>query len=519
MTFIHSSEPARRGVKTAATALTLAALAFLSGCADMSGIDSQARMRDAASLGLQDASAAPASTARVSDIATAEIDAQWWRAYGDPQLDALVEQALQGNPSLGTARARLAKAQSAIDVAHSASLPQVNADLGVTRQKFSENYTVPEPLAGAVINSGSLTLDAGWELDFFGKNRAAVAAAVGASNAAQAEEQAARILLSSRVTSAYIAWARLESLQGVARRTLAQREETFKLVRDRVSAGLDTRLELRQSEAGLPEARQRIEELDEQIAIAHHALDALVAQPNATSRLQAPQLDKLSVPAMPAHLPADLLGHRADVVAARWRVEAATQDVSYAKKQFYPNIDLVGSIGYQALGVDKLLNISSFMWSVGPAVKLPIFEGGRLRANLRGKNADLDAAVESYNGTVIDAIRDVADQVASVKSVARQQVQQREGQQAAEGAYDIALQRYRAGLGTYLDVLTAENSVLAQRRDQVNLAARALSTQAQLAQALGGGYRPQEDAAASAGAAPAANTQAHAASAAATVQR
>jgi NodT family efflux transporter outer membrane factor (OMF) lipoprotein len=517
MTSTRFLQPARRSTTAVAASLAIAALVALAGCADMSGIDSQARLRDAASLGLQDPTAS--SVSRVSDIASVDIDSQWWRAYGDPQLNALVDQALQGNPSLGVARARLARAQSAIDVAHSASLPQVDANLGLTRQKFSENYTVPAPLAGAEIDSGSLTLGAGWELDFFGKNRAAVEAAVGASNAAQADEQAARILLASRVTGGYIAWARLESLQGVARRTLAQREETLKLVQDRVSAGLDTRLELRQSEAGLPEARQRIEELDEQIAIAHHALDALVAQPNATSRLQAPQLDKLAVPAMPAHLPADLLGHRSDVVAARWRVEAATQDVSYAQKQFYPNIDLVGSVGYQALGVDKLLNVSSLMWSFGPAVRLPIFEGGRLRANLRGKNADLDAAIESYNGTVLDAIRDVSDQVASVKSVVRQQVQQREGQQAAEGAYDIALQRYRAGLGTYLDVLTAENSVLAQRRDQVNLAARALSTQAQLAQALGGGYRPQAGAAAHADGPSVNAAQAHAATAATTVHR
>jgi len=470
----------------ASVALAMAALA---GCADMSGIGSQASMRDAASLGLQQP--AGSSVAKVSDIASVDIDAQWWRAFGDPQLDALVDQALQGNPDLAVARARLAKAQAAVDVAHSASLPQVSANLSGTRQKFSENYTVPEPLAGATIDMGSATLDASWELDFFGKNRAAVAAAVGTVNATEAETQAARILLASRVTNTYIGWARLEALQTVSRRTLAQRDETLKLVRDRVSAGLDTRLELRQSEAGLPEARQRIEALDEQIAIAHHALDALVAQPGATAALQAPQLDRFKAAALPAHIPADLLGHRADVVAARWRVEAATQDVGYAKTLFYPNIDLVGSVGYQALGFKKLTDVSSMMWSFGPAVRLPIFEGGKLRANLRGKNADLDAAIESYNATVLDAVRDVSDQVVSVKSVARQQVQQREGQEAAEGAYDLATQRYRAGLGTYLDVLTAENSVLAQRRDQVDLAARALTTQVGLAQALGGGYQPQ----------------------------
>jgi NodT family efflux transporter outer membrane factor (OMF) lipoprotein len=252
---------------------------------------------------------------------------------------------------------------------------------------------------------------------------------------------------------------------------------------------LDTRLELRQSESGLPEARQRMEALAEQIALTRHALDALVAQPGASDALKPPSLDAFKPIALAPRIPADLLGHRADVAAARWRVEAATQDVANAKTLFYPNIDLVAAAGYQSLGFDQLLKPGSRFWSFGPAVRLPIFEGGQLRANLRGKNADLDAAIESYNATVLDAVREVSDQVASVQSVARQQEQQRAGQEAAEGAYDIAVQRYRAGLGTYLNVLSAETNVLAQRRDAVDLAARALDTQVGLAHALGGGYQ------------------------------
>jgi outer membrane protein TolC len=129
---------------------------------------------------------------------------------------------------------------------------------------------------------------------------------------------------------------------------------------------------------------------------------------------------------------------------------------------------------------------------VGPAIRLPIFEGGKLRANLRGKNADLDAAIESYNAAVLDAIRDTADQVASAQSIARQQKEQHDAQESAEAAYQIATERYKAGLGTYLNVLSAETAVLAQRRLGVDLAARALDTQVALIRALGGGYRPAE---------------------------
>jgi outer membrane protein TolC len=137
----------------------------------------------------------------------------------------------------------------------------------------------------------------------------------------------------------------------------------------------------------------------------------------------------------------------------------------------------------------SLLESGSQQWGVGPAVRLPIFDGGRLRANLRGKSADLDAAIESYNATVIDAVREVADQVSSMQSIARQQTEQQAAQQAAESAYEIAVQRYQAGLGNYLHVLSAETAVLNQRRLAVDLAARALDTQVALMRALGGGYR------------------------------
>ena len=198
-------------------------------------------------------------------------------------------------------------------------------------------------------------------------------------------------------------------------------------------------------------------------------------------------------------IPADLLGRRADIVAARWRVEASTKDVANAKAQFYPNINLAAFAGFSSLGFGQLFKSGSEQWGVGPALRLPIFEGGRLRANLRGKSADQDAAVESYNAAVIGAVRDVADQVASSQSIVRQQTQQRAAQAAAESAYEIALQRYKAGLGNYLNVLTAETSVLSQRRVAVDLSARALDTQVALIRALGGGYQADAVAQSSAG--------------------
>ena len=475
----------------AAVGLVAAALMAtgITGCADMSGISPQASLRDAQSLGLASSGA----------LASVEVAAQWWRDFGDEQLNQAVAQALQTSPTLKLAQARLARAQAVTEVADAATLPQINGQIDATRQRYTANGAVPPPLAGTVRNSGTAQLSASWELDFFGKNRAALDAALGSANAAQADAQAARVLLASQVARTYFQMLRFNEQAVVARRTLAQRTETLKLVQDRVNAGLDTRLELRQSEGGLPEARLQLEALQEQLALARNALATLTGQASSTVDVSAsnspvaqtlPALAAIKNVAITNHIPADLLGRRADIAAARWRVEASSNDVANAKTQFYPNINLVAFAGFSSIGLNRLVDAGSQQWGIGPALRLPIFDAGRLRANLRGKTADLDAAVESYNSAVVDAVRDVADQVTSMQAIARQQTEQRAAQSAAEGAYEIAVQRYRAGLGNYLNVLTAETSVLVQRRQAVDLSARTLDTQVALIRALGGGYTP-----------------------------
>ncbi len=280
----------------------------------------------------------------------------------------------------------------------------------------------------------------------------------------------------------------------------------FALTRQRVSAGLDTAVELRQSEGARPETRQQIEAVDEQIELARHALAALLAEPPQRFETLAPTLSTLRPIAIPESVPIDLVGRRADIVAARWRVEAATGDVAAQRAQFYPNVNLVAFAGLSSLGLDRLVDAGSEQWGVGPAIRLPIFDAGRLRAGLRGRNADLDAAVETYNGTLVDAVHDVADQISSTASVERQQREQAAAQESAEAAYDLAMQRYRAGIGGYITVLNAETNVIAQRRLTTDLRARAIDSQMLLVRSLGGGYAapPEARALASAGACAAA---------------
>ena len=464
---------------TLALALASSIVLTLAGCASSAGIAPTARVQAPAGI--------PADAAISPDIAPA-LAADWWRAFGDGVLNDLIARALADNPGLKVAQARLARADAAAAGAQANAGPQVNGALDVTRQRFSATSIYPPPLGGSVRTLGSAQLAASWEIDFFGRHRAAIEAAVGSQRAARADADAARVLLASNVARGYVQLARLVAQRDVAQRSLKQRDDVLALIRQRVQGGLDTTVEQRQGEGALPESRQQIEAIDEQITLTRHALAALTAQaPDALDGLS-PQLAGVQRVPLPEAVPADLLGRRADIAAARWRVEAAGSDVQAARAQFYPNINLMAFVGLASIGLDQLVKSGSEQYGAGPALRLPIFDAGRLRANLRGKAADADAAVESYNSAVIDAVHDVADQIASLRSVARQQTEQEGAQAATESAYDLSRQRYQAGLGNYLTVLNAEAAVLNQRRLAVDLKARALDSQIALARALGGGY-------------------------------
>ena len=481
-------------LSTSSLRLTLSAvaLATLTACANFSGITSQAKPLDAQALNL----ITPASAA--TSAAPLALDAQWWLGFGDAQLNRLLEQALASHPSLRSAQARLARAKAVSDLASAADGPNLGVGLDASHQRFTATGLYPPPLAGAIYDTGTLQAAGTWELDLFGKNRAALDAAIGLTRAAEADAAAARMLLASNVTRTYFSLVRTNAQLEVAQRTLAQRQQTLTLVQDRVKAGLDTRLEQQQSESALPDARMQIEMLKEQKALTLNALGALISQPNRPLAPELPAQAAIKTIATASTVPMDLLGRRADISAARWRIEAATSDVDSAKAQFYPNINLTAFAGYSSIGLDRLLQTGSQQWGVGPAIRLPLFDGGRLRANLRGKTADLDASIESYNALVLDAVRDVTDQLTSAQAIARQQTEQAQAQTSAEAAYTIALQRYQAGLANYLNVLSAETAVLAQRRQAVDLAARALDTQVQLIRALGGGFQADATAAAAA---------------------
>ena len=466
--------------RSAVALLPVAAAALLAACASSGGIEPKAARIDPAAVGLSD-----------DAVVAPRLQPQWWRGLGDPALDALVERALGGHPSLGVAQARLDRAVAAIGGQEAEGGAKVRFSADATREHFSANSIYPPPLGGSIHTLANAQVGAGWEFDFFGRHHAAIVSAIGAARAAEADLAAARQLLASQVVQAYVQLALLDDQRAVAERALAQRQELLGLIRQRVAAGLDTRIELRQGEGALPDARQQIEQIDEKIGATRLALAALTAQAPGPLASLSPSLMALKPIGLPGAVPADLLGRRADIAAARWRIESATQGVQAAKAQFYPNVSLTAFVGLSSIGLDELVKSGSRQYGVGPAIHLPIFDAGALRANLGVRTADLDAAVQTYNAAVIDAVRDSADQLNALQSLARQQTEQAQAQAAAESAYDIARQRYAAGLTSHLVLLQAETSVLAQRRQALDLRARALAAQAALARALGGGWVPQ----------------------------
>ncbi|MEI7513975.1 MAG: efflux transporter outer membrane subunit [Betaproteobacteria bacterium] len=466
--------------------MPLVALALgVSGCANFAGMGPKAQLAVPQALGMPTVLAAPAVRA-----AAATPRPDWWSVFGDVQLNALVQQALQNSPNLKLAQARIARAQSLIDYQTGADQASVTGSVDAMRQRFSANGIYPPPLAGGVYETANAQVGASYEFDLFGKNRAALDAALGQERAAQADAKAAELLLATQVTRSYFTLLRLTALHELAQRNLALREEVVALVQSRLASGLDSPQELRISEASLPDLRQYVHSLREQTALTRNALAALTGQALALPEVPATALTKIQTLGVPQSLSLDLLANRPDVAAAHARVEAGLSEVDVAKAQFYPNINLVAFAGLNSIGFSNITKTGSEQWGVGPAIRLPIFDGGRLRAQLKSKSAEVDMAIEAYNALLLDAVRDVADQVASLQSIQAQSHEQQAGQASAQLLYDIAAQRLQAGLGNRASVLQAQTGVLAQQRQAIDLLARALDTHTLLQRATGGAMTP-----------------------------
>lgn len=467
------------GTAPALTALMIGLV--LAGCASTHGLEPKGALRDANAL---------SATRSLADqnLSTADFPRQdWWTALGDPQLDALIDEALRGTPSLEAADARLRKAQAQAGLADAARKPTLSASGQYSGVQLPETL-IPPPEGGSYLGSTVLMLDFKYGLDLWGGKRAQFEAAVGQAKAAEVDAQAARLTLSSNIAHTYVGLAQAYAALDVATREHERATHLRSLGEQRVKAGLDNQLQLRQAESTIASAEQQAQAAQQQIDMARTALAALLGQgPDRGLAIKRPTVLQARTPAVPQVLPSELLGHRPDVVAARWRVEAASRDIDASKASFKPSINLSAIVGLASGGLSDLFSSDALLGLGGPAISLPIFDGGRLRGQLDASDADYDLAVANYNQSLIGALHEVTDALQTARSLDQQIETSQRALTAAKSAWDLAQTRYRAGLGTQLDVLAAQRPLLQLDQQIAALQAQRLNAGIDLDRALGGG--------------------------------
>jgi NodT family efflux transporter outer membrane factor (OMF) lipoprotein len=423
--------------------------------------------------------------------------ADWVRQFRDPQLVALTAEALANNPDLQGARARIAAAEAQAEAAHGAALPSATALFSANRGYVDQDVKLQTPAgptqpSSSWSNTGQALVGLTWELDLWGKNRANLAAAISQQKAAEAEEQQARLSLSTALATAYNQLAQQCAARAVSAQLLEQRRGLERLAAKRYAAGLDSEVERSRAGQDADDSATQLTQLDEQILLTRHQLGELLgAGPDRGLGVKTPQLASLPTPPLPQNLPLQLLGRRPDIVAARWQVEAAARQVDMAKARFYPDINLSAFAGYASFGLGALSNSYVKGFGAGPALTLPIFEGGQLRANLKGQAAQYDSAVASYNQTLNTALTEVANQITSIRSADAQLATQGRSLEASRRTYALMQQRHDAGLVSDGTVLDAQAAMLAAQQRSLDLEARRRALQIALVKALGGGFEAQ----------------------------
>ena len=415
-------------------------------------------------------------------------DNKWWLRYHDQQLNQLMDEALQDSPSLQAAEARLRNMAGVAEQIGAIRSIQVGASASASETKVSYAYQAYMPPHNWN-DYGSVTANFSYDFDFWGKNKASVAAATSDFAAAEAETAAARLMISTSLAQAYAELARLHLNKETAQTAVAIRTKTVELMTNRFNNGLETQGAVKQMQALQANAEAELLAVDESIQLQKNAIAALLGKgPDRGLSIQRPSVQLSDSFGLPENIGINILGHRPDVTAARWRAESAAKRIHVAKAQYYPDVSISGFIGYQAFGLNNLTRTGNDAGSIGPAIYLPLFTGGRLSGQLTSAEATYEEAVANYNSTVTQALHDVADVMTSSKALKARLEKAEEAYQDAKAAYQIADNRYRGGLATYLDVLTAEDAMLNTQRALVNLQSRSFSLDVSLIHALGGGF-------------------------------
>jgi multidrug efflux system outer membrane protein len=420
--------------------------------------------------------------------------AQWWRVYEDPQLDALMAQAMQQAPDLALAQSRVQSAEQSARMAAAQAGLSINGQAQVERQRLSDHGLIPSKFLGfSWYNQADLGVKLQYDFDWWGKKRASIEAALDQTHAAEAQRSAAALAIQYAVADTYFNWQADQARLQLAKQSVRTQEQLAQIAQLRVNQGVDLPDEAETASTQLAAAREMQAALDGSARIRRAALASLLG----VAPAELPTLQVHPLPEVDSALPStsgiDLLARRPDIAASRWQVDAALRQTDVARAQFYPDIGISAMAGLSSIDLGKLLTAGSRTLALTPALHLPIFSGGQLQANYGISRAQLDAAVAQYNSTVVSAAREVATQALGAQQTVARRQQQQVQIHAGERLLANAEARKRQGVRDAREALGAQAQLLQQRDAAIQLQAQALSTDLSLIKALGGGYRLSPD--------------------------
>jgi NodT family efflux transporter outer membrane factor (OMF) lipoprotein len=462
-------------MKSGTIVVSSLAMLLLSACIAVPDVPQQVAQSRASQLGV-----APQSVT-ISD--------RWWESFNDPQLDRLIAEGMKSNPDVEAALARVRAAEATVGVQHAAELPQVSADGQVLDQRFSGTYLIPPPYAGTTRWIPTVQSSLDWDLDLFGRQKAVVSMAHSDAEAAGLDAAEARLIISASVAQTYIGLAKQQELMRVADGFVKTREDALALIRSKARYALTSEFDERTAQTLLAEAQQAELRATEQRDLLIHALAALVGRgADFYSTISAPTLALDKPPVVPDMLPADLLGRRPDLLAGEARIGAAVSGQTVARADFLPNVDLRALAGLASIGFGNFFSAGAATYGGGVAIHVPIFEGGKLRAQYRRAGADLDVAVANYNDSVLRAVRESADALTRIRSNDSDVAQQKLIVAGLRDTVRLDAVRTSTGLGSKLDAIDSGFRLLEAEQERVDLQAEGLTRRVQLIAALGGGF-------------------------------
>ena len=410
----------------------------------------------------------------------------WWTMFGDRELDALMARVDLSNQTLRAAEARFRQSRALADQARAALFPALSANASATRSKSPSLSNQPSFAVGAV-NNYNVALNTSWELDVWGRVRRSVEAGEASWQASAAELEAARLSAYAALAQNYFALRVADATRQVLQDTVAAYERTLELTRNRYAAGVVARVDVVQAEVQWKSAQAQLIDVGVERAQLEHAIALLVGEaPAAFSIERAPFA--ASMPTIPVGLPSELLERRPDIAAAERNAAAANARIGVAQAAFFPTITLSGAAGFRSTDSANLFTTPSRFWSLGGALAQAVFDGGLREAQKEQAIAAYDAQVATYRQTVLTGFQEVEDNLAALRILEEEARLQDEVVQAARHALELTTNQYKAGIVSYLNVISAQSTLLSNERTASSLLGRRLTASVALVKASGGGW-------------------------------